>query len=519
MRFYSEERLGPNRSLTPEGFLIARDVPIARTGSLLYAPGEVPIDPGKDGVISIGRDEADVFSPTAIASFEGKPVTNDHPPLGIKVDPTNWRQLAIGDVHNVRRGDGAFLDNQFLYADLIIKDAEAIRDILEGKKEVSAGYDAEYEQLEPGVGRQHDILGNHVALVDRGRCGIRCSIGDSNTMAKQRISSRDAIKAAFYNRDEATFVQELSKVDGMMGDIVSDDMPAGMPGGASGQNLHFHLGGKGMADEGAVPGGPPPAAVAPAPAAGTPAAGMSGADPLSQILQRIETLEQAVMLLAQDEGDDAAAQEAAPPAEKSDEGGGDDTMPGKVGDDASEMGSGDQDDWPEAKGGITATAKGLAGDRRRASVGDSTSLAPAFQDMISKAAILSPGYRLPTLDTARGARMTMDAMCNFRRTTLARAWATEDGRDVIGRLHQPARGKRVDFSRDAMTCDAATILFNGAAALASTSNTQDGQRRMAAVMDHGREVSSGTSRVPTIAEMNAKATEKWAEKIARTPIR
>lgn len=526
IRFYSENELGPKRTLTPEGFLVCHDVPIARTGTLLYAPGEVPIDAGQDGVIGIGRDEADVFHPNAIASFEGKPVTNDHPPLGVKVDPMNWRQLAIGDVHNVHRGDGLYFDNQYLYADLLIKDADAIRDVLDGKREVSAGYDAEYEQLAPGQGRQHDIIGNHVALVDRGRCGPTCSIGDSlpkefNTMANsKRASFIDRVKAAFYSRDESALVSELAKVDEMMGDIVSDDMPAGM----GHINLNFHGmgqpksgGPESVAGDDMPPGmggapAAPMAGPAPMPQPGAPPAA-GAADPMAQILQRLETLEQAVMLLAQDEGDDEPEAAPAPPAAPEDQ------DAGKVGaeDDAAEI-EGEQHDWPEAKGGITATAKGLSGDRRRARVGDSSGLAAAFQDMVSRAAVLAPGFKLPAFDAAKGARMTVDAMCNFRRRTLARSWGTSDGREVIGRVYSPTR-KGADFSRDAMSCDAATAIFNGAAALAGANNTHDTQNRMAGVMDHGREVSANAPKPVTISDLNAKAKSFWDTQLKGQAVR
>jgi hypothetical protein len=112
---------------------------------MLYAQGEVPVEAGADGIIRIHRDESDVFSPIAVASFNGKPITNDHPPQ--KVDPLTWKDYAIGVVLNPHRGDGALLDSDFLYADLLIQDADAIRDVREGKRELSAGYDAEYQQI------------------------------------------------------------------------------------------------------------------------------------------------------------------------------------------------------------------------------------------------------------------------------------------------------------------------------------------------------------------------------------
>ena len=70
MRFYSEEKLGVHRSLTPEGFLVVHDAAIARAGTMLYSAGEVPVEADQDGLIRIHRELSDVFAPEAIASFQ-----------------------------------------------------------------------------------------------------------------------------------------------------------------------------------------------------------------------------------------------------------------------------------------------------------------------------------------------------------------------------------------------------------------------------------------------------------------
>jgi hypothetical protein len=69
----------------------------------------------------------------------------------------------------VRRGTGA--DADVLLADMLITDAEGIQLIRSGKRAVSFGYDAHYRQIADGMGAQHNIRCNHVALVDEGRCG------------------------------------------------------------------------------------------------------------------------------------------------------------------------------------------------------------------------------------------------------------------------------------------------------------------------------------------------------------
>lgn len=173
--FYLTGSVGEKRSTTPEGFLVCHDVPIARTGTQMYMADEVPIDPGPDGLIRIARNEDEVFRPETIASFEGKPVTVNHPDEF--VNPENWKNLTVGFVQNVRRGDGAF--NDLLVADLVITDADGIEYVNLELPEVSCGYEADYTQDSAGYGRQLNIIGNHVALVDKGRAGSRCAIQDS----------------------------------------------------------------------------------------------------------------------------------------------------------------------------------------------------------------------------------------------------------------------------------------------------------------------------------------------------
>jgi hypothetical protein len=159
--------------------LICTGVPIARTGEYEYyaSEGMSPgIEPDASGRIISRRDPEQVFSPAALASFEGKPVTLGHPDVD-EVTPDDWRQYAVGHVTNVRRGQGDDADK--VIADLVISDAAAIDAINGGLREVSCGYDVTVEQVEPGVERQTHIRGNHVALVDAGRAGPECAIKDS----------------------------------------------------------------------------------------------------------------------------------------------------------------------------------------------------------------------------------------------------------------------------------------------------------------------------------------------------
>lgn len=180
MRFFSTATLaGSSRSKTPEGFLICENVRVARAGELVYQSSEFDVPPsvfgfrpGSDGIVTVRRDDADLLRPETLASFEGKPLLGEH----IETTPENWRDVAWGHMQNVRAGNGA--DAGYMLADLVVCSSAGIDAIEAGREEVSLFYDFDFVPDGVGRGRQTNIIGNHVAVVDAGRCGPSCRIGD-----------------------------------------------------------------------------------------------------------------------------------------------------------------------------------------------------------------------------------------------------------------------------------------------------------------------------------------------------
>ena len=445
MRFHVDEKIGEKRSLTPEGFLLCEAVPIGRTGELIYGAREMPwITPGADRLIRVTRDEADVFDERTIASFNGKPVTNDHPPD--HVDTETWRSYAVGTVLNPRRGEGE--ESNLLLADMLIYDATAIADVMSGKREVSCGYDADYEELGPGHGRQHSIVGNHVALVAQGRCGPRCSIGDSK-MAKRSVWDR--IMTAFRANDADA-----------MEEAVEDAKRVADSGGAGGPAIHVHLAKDEKEDtdekEGVV---------------------KDGAE------ERFKKMEDSIKMIA-----DSVAKLVKDKAD------GDD--PGKDEDEKEEFSKTDDEalDLGETWEGEASTEK-PAKDKKGAK--DSAHLASNWDDAIAKAEILAPGIRTPTFDAARDSLTSSKLLCTFRRRALDRAMKSDDVADVV----KDIAGGRTTF--DHMSCDAVRTLFNAAAYAVGQSNT-------AAARGNGRVNDSGAPKVITVADVNRMNREKFAAK-------
>lgn len=215
-RFYVSERLSDNISETPEGFLVCHAVPITRTGELLYGPEELDLDIKENRPVRVIRYADDIFNEYTIASFEGKPVTINHP--SEFVNPSNWKDLTVGIVQNVRQGDGENDDK--LVCDLLITDAKAIEMVMDGLREMSCGYESDLTEDDSADLRQINIRGNHVALVKQGRAGPECRINDS--IGDNIMSIKDKVASIFARaRDEA--MSEIEKGEGAEEKKVADE--------------------------------------------------------------------------------------------------------------------------------------------------------------------------------------------------------------------------------------------------------------------------------------------------------
>lgn len=187
---YYASQLSENISETPEGYLICKEVPIARIGVQEYLGRELGLSDKYDDLIKVYREEEDVFSPEAIASFEGKPFTNNHPEP--KVDINNLPMYGKGHVQNVRRSTS---EPDLLVADVVATDPQIISEIKNKvKREISSGYDCFYVPYKDGY-RQVEIRGNHIALVSKGRAGSRVSIKDNLIERKNKMAKKNILAA------------------------------------------------------------------------------------------------------------------------------------------------------------------------------------------------------------------------------------------------------------------------------------------------------------------------------------
>jgi hypothetical protein len=127
------------------------------------------------------RDAEQVFDQRAAHSFIGKPITDDHPHEAVNAG--NWKDHARGTVMGAKWEEGGYLA-----FDLLLTDAAAIQAVDGGKRELSNGYSStlQFGDYTAADGtkcqaRQTNIVGNHIAIVDRGRAGPDCRIVDAAT--------------------------------------------------------------------------------------------------------------------------------------------------------------------------------------------------------------------------------------------------------------------------------------------------------------------------------------------------
>lgn len=204
---YYGSRISPNQIETAEGYLICRSVPIARTGDQQYTAREVMQDGDPGQMVIVHRRPEDVFAEETIASFEGKPVTDDHPPENVQAE--NFASYARGHVQNVRQAG----DN--LVGDVYITDAKLASDVKHRvKREISCGYQCDLVPDGAGGYYQTNIRGNHVAVVLRGRAGHDVAIHDAaNTAAEGRTNTMNkftkGVLAAFGSAAKEASPEEL----------------------------------------------------------------------------------------------------------------------------------------------------------------------------------------------------------------------------------------------------------------------------------------------------------------------
>lgn len=186
------------------GYLVLPNCYIARSGIVQYS--DVVCDDG--GVVANGDLISVYRPPEAIKAmckkFSNLPLTKTHP-KEVAVTPENAKEVVVGALGSNPRYEE--IDGVgYAICDIIVYDIDAIEAIEKGEyEELSAGHETAFRRErgvtpdgEPYEAVQYYMSPNHVALVQRGRCGSSCKVCDHSelntktkeiTMRKKKIAS------------------------------------------------------------------------------------------------------------------------------------------------------------------------------------------------------------------------------------------------------------------------------------------------------------------------------------------
>lgn len=477
-RVYTQEEIGPNRALLPNGNLICYSVPLARTGWLIYGPQEVPVAPGERGVAYVERTADTLFAPDTIASFNTAALTLGHPDEN--VTPENWDRLAGGYTINVRRGTGD--DADVLLGDIVVTKKRFIDEILSGLREVSPGYDADYRDRGKGIGSQYNILGNHVALVPRGRCGPRCAIGDAAFQAGAADDPEDfdsnhqesySMTAANAGAPLARRPLTPSKVE--LARQRFNDAQAALAEAEAAEDegaVHVHIHGAAAGD-----------------ARGTsPTLDAATEERFVQIEGTLGDIKDTLALLVPTR----------------------DSKGARMDDDGDDDDDGVDDDDDAAPEGKKVDKKKKTGD---AAHKDSAALSTAYTTLASQAEILVPGFKVPTFDAEMTRAKTVDRMCNVRRKVLDQFSGTDAGPAILKAVNGGTAP-----TLDDLDCAQVASMFKTAAIAKAAANNQAVATRdaaaaaIAAASQAGRAGNPGAMPIANIAAINAQNAKFWEGK-------
>ena len=179
-----------NSYIDNNGFMYVKKSPILKSGILEYYGEELgdeidgeKIQADKLYKVYIPIEEIEKAKDT----FKLKPIQEEHEWLGL--DGENAKGLQEGTT-----GENVYIEDGYLMIDLQFNNLDTIRKIKnDDKKELSASYENKLTKAPPGADYDFiatDILANHVALVEKGRCGsdVRVYNNDLSIKIKNNMS-------------------------------------------------------------------------------------------------------------------------------------------------------------------------------------------------------------------------------------------------------------------------------------------------------------------------------------------
>ena len=196
------------------GYWEIKHNPISKAGVFPYLGRSISSDCEPDKIYNVFRSPETLKASADTWDNPPKPFINDHEMLGEGFSKIDDRPVQ-GVIHN------PVFEDDVLYADISVY-SESLKDaIANGKKELSLGYFCKYRK-EKGVYKgqaydyvQEDMVGNHIALVDNGRCGSDVKVFDSKC-TMDALDIPDDVIEGLKTKDDSAMITTTETKDSDM---------------------------------------------------------------------------------------------------------------------------------------------------------------------------------------------------------------------------------------------------------------------------------------------------------------
>ena len=177
MAQYSYKERIMSKKVDTNGFWFIKHNPISKEGVFPYLGHTISDECEPNKIYKVYRPASTLKDSVETWDNPPKPFIDDHEMLGEGFTAIDDRPVQ-GVINN------PVFENGVLYADITVYSEELKQNIENGKKELSLGYFCKYKK-DRGVFKgevydyvQYDMVGNHIALVDAGRCGSDVKVFD-----------------------------------------------------------------------------------------------------------------------------------------------------------------------------------------------------------------------------------------------------------------------------------------------------------------------------------------------------
>lgn len=166
------------KQIDKNDFWFIQKNPITKVGVFPYLGKQISADCEPNKVYMVLRPKEELFRKETLDSLKLLPLVNEHTMLGKDFTPAEEK-----GVEGIL-GEQVVHDNDTIYTDIKIFSEDMKDKISNGKKELSLGYFCTYDkQTGTYKGQRYDyvqknIVGNHLALVDKGRMGSDVRVYD-----------------------------------------------------------------------------------------------------------------------------------------------------------------------------------------------------------------------------------------------------------------------------------------------------------------------------------------------------